>query len=103
MKYSQIHEIISVFFKISDPLIIQNLLLAKVLNWGFQKNRSMSVTSPTALCPVGMATPSPATKIIQAGPAFSMLQKLVSEADSRFVAVHEEVSEHSLCFIKYTS
>ena len=32
---------------------------------------------------------------IQAGPAYCMLQKLVSEADSRFVAVHEEVSESS--------
>ena len=35
-------------------------------------------------------TPSPWSRI-QSGPALSMLKKLVSESDSNFIAVHEEV------------
>ena len=59
--------------------------------FSFQKqNRSLSVTTPPQIPPGSPTTPSPLTKI-QTGHAYSMLQKLVSEADSRFVAVHEEV------------
>ena len=35
-------------------------------------------------------TPSPWSRI-QSGPALNMLKKLVSESDSNFIAVHEEV------------
>ena len=45
-------------------------------------------------------TPSPWSRI-QSGPALSMLKKLVSESDSNFIAVHEEVSCHGNVLIVY--
>ena len=56
-----------------------------------QKVQRMGVpATPPILPPSQQNTPSPWSRL-QSGPALAMLKKLVSESDSNFVAVHEEV------------
>ncbi len=74
----------------SVKFVFRDVVVTFLMSFEIQKaNRSVSITTPP-VAPGSPTTPSPLTKI-QTGHAYSMLQKLVSEADSKFVAVNEEV------------